>query len=223
MAEKSTDRRLRTLFTDVERDAYGRLPTEDKRRINEGERVECSESGLAFHFHPQEAQVSGRELRVIVATPLPKPADIRTAFAHLEDIHRRVYAEVPREYWTILKSYSAAWDQYTLTLGAALENKAKVRAKRLAESAELPKLLASELASMKGFKAHENSDKAVAKAAALALWKERAAGKHPKLRTVEQYATEVMYRWPILQSSKVICGWSAKWTKQVKAGKNPVC
>ena len=69
----------------------------------------------------------------------------------------------------------------------------------------------------------EAAAKAAAKAAALELWKERHAGKHPKLGTVEQYATEVMRLWPILQSSKVICGWSAKWTKQVKAGKNPVC
>lgn len=69
----------------------------------------------------------------------------------------------------------------------------------------------------------EAAAKAAAKAAALELWKERHAGKHPKLGTVNQYATEVMRLWPILQSSKVICDWSAKWTKQVKDGKNPVC
>ena len=69
----------------------------------------------------------------------------------------------------------------------------------------------------------ESRKKAEAKAGALELWKERHAGKHPKLRTVEQYATEVMHRWPILQSSTVICRWSAKWTKEVKAGKNPLC
>ena len=65
--------------------------------------------------------------------------------------------------------------------------------------------------------------KAEAKAGALALWKERQAGRHPKLRTVEQFATEVMRRWPVLSSAKVICGWSARWTKEVKGGKNPVC
>jgi len=65
--------------------------------------------------------------------------------------------------------------------------------------------------------------KAQAKSGALELWKERNAGKHPKLRTVEQFATEVMRRWPVLTSAKVICGWSAKWTKEVANGKNPVC
>jgi hypothetical protein len=65
--------------------------------------------------------------------------------------------------------------------------------------------------------------KADAKAGALLLWQERRAGKHPKLGTVEQFAIEVMRRWPVLKSAKVICGWSANWTKQVKAGKNPVC
>jgi len=65
--------------------------------------------------------------------------------------------------------------------------------------------------------------KAEAKSGALLLWQERRAGKHPKLGTVEQYATEVMRRWPVLKSPKVICGWSARWTKEVKAGKNPVC
>lgn len=65
--------------------------------------------------------------------------------------------------------------------------------------------------------------KAAAKVGALELWKERNAGEHPKLRTVEQFATEVMRRWPVLTSAKVICGWSARWTKEVKDGKNPVC
>lgn len=65
--------------------------------------------------------------------------------------------------------------------------------------------------------------KADAKAEALKLWLERHAGKHPKLGTVEQFAIEVMRRWRILESSKVICGWSAKWAKQVRAGGIPAC
>ena len=65
--------------------------------------------------------------------------------------------------------------------------------------------------------------KRVAKAGALELWIERNNGKHRRLRTVEQFATEVMRRWPILTSAKVICGWSAEWSKQVKGGGNPVC
>ena len=63
--------------------------------------------------------------------------------------------------------------------------------------------------------------KTAAKAEALALWIERKNGKHPRLGTVEQFATEVMRRWPVLTSSKVICGWSTEWEKQVKAGESP--
>lgn len=65
--------------------------------------------------------------------------------------------------------------------------------------------------------------KQAAKAKALELWKERQAGKHPELRTVEQFAAEVMLRWPVLQSSKVICGWSTEWTRAVKEGRTPAC
>jgi hypothetical protein len=68
-----------------------------------------------------------------------------------------------------------------------------------------------------------NDPKQAAKAGALALWIERREGKHPSLRTVEQFAIEVMRRWPVLQSSKVICGWSAKWTKQARDRKTPSC
>lgn len=57
----------------------------------------------------------------------------------------------------------------------------------------------------------------------LALWEERNAGKHPNLRRVQDFATEAMRRWPVLTNAKTIEGWSAKWTKQVKAGENPSC
>src|SRR5690606_14506028 len=156
MADKAADRRLRTLLTDAERDAYLSLSAADRKRVNEGERIECAEAGLAFHFHSQEAQVSGRELRVIVATPLPTPADSKAAYVSLQDIHQRIYAEVPREHWTILNSYTEAWGQYAKALQTEYRNKSRERAKRLAESEELPALLASELARMKGHKAHEN-------------------------------------------------------------------
>lgn len=64
--------------------------------------------------------------------------------------------------------------------------------------------------------------KAEAKSEALSLWLERHAGKHPKLRTVADFATEVMKRWPVLTSSDVIERWSARWTKAIKAGKTPL-
>lgn len=56
-----------------------------------------------------------------------------------------------------------------------------------------------------------------AKAEARKLWQARRLGMHPKLRTQEQFATEVMRRWPILTSSKVICGWCTKWNKETKS------
>ncbi|WP_045760782.1 hypothetical protein [Xanthomonas albilineans] len=71
--------------------------------------------------------------------------------------------------------------------------------------------------------ANDRDGKQAAKAAALELWKERHAGKHPTLRTVEQFAIEVMRRWPVLTSSKVICGWSTKWSKSVREGRPSAC
>jgi hypothetical protein len=61
-----------------------------------------------------------------------------------------------------------------------------------------------------------NDDKQAAKGQAEKLWQERRAGKHTKLRTDEQFATEVMRRWPVLTSSAVICGWCTKWKKEAK-------
>jgi hypothetical protein len=69
----------------------------------------------------------------------------------------------------------------------------------------------------------EAAAKSAAKKSALVLWQERRHGQHPKLRTVEQFAIEVMRRWPILTSPKVICGWSSNWTKAIKKGRIPVC
>ena len=86
-----------------------------------------------------------------------------------------------------------------------------------------PKIARSGVARKAAGRKKANDPKSKAKSEALDLWKERQAGKHPKLRTVEQFATEVMRRWPVLTSSKVICGWSAKWTKEVQLGKNPAC
>jgi len=62
----------------------------------------------------------------------------------------------------------------------------------------------------------ERSPQQVAKAEAKKLWKERHEGKHPKLRTNEQFATECMDRWPALKSAKVILGWCTKWGKEAR-------
>jgi hypothetical protein len=59
--------------------------------------------------------------------------------------------------------------------------------------------------------------KQAAKKEATKLWQERYDGKHPKLGTNEQFATECMRRWPVLKSAKVILGWCTKWTKAAKS------
>lgn len=95
-------------------------------------------------------------------------------------------------------------DWHEALLGAA-EQLAQVRAARL-----------------KGARVKLETDpKQAAKVDALALWKEWKNAKHPRLRTTEQFAIEVMRRWPVLESAKVICGWSARWNKATKAGNTP--
>lgn len=69
----------------------------------------------------------------------------------------------------------------------------------------------------------DSDGKQAAKAAALQLWIERHNGKHPKLRTVEQFAMEVMRRWPVLENIGSIKRWSSEWTAQVRAGEEPSC
>jgi hypothetical protein len=59
----------------------------------------------------------------------------------------------------------------------------------------------------------------VAKTEAFKLWTERRAGKHPRLRTNEQFAIECMRRWPALRSAAVITGWCTAWTKAAKGRK----
>lgn len=50
-----------------------------------------------------------------------------------------------------------------------------------------------------------------------ALWLERRAGKHPKLRTNEQFAMECMRRWENdLKNIKTILGWCTRWKNELK-------
>lgn len=58
--------------------------------------------------------------------------------------------------------------------------------------------------------------KQAAKAEAFKLWQARRAGKHPTLRTNEQFATECQSRWPVLTSAKNILGWCTQWNKDAK-------
>lgn len=73
-----------------------------------------------------------------------------------------------------------------------------------------------------GAKAKLESDpKQAAKAEAHKLWQEQYDGKHPELRTNEQFAAECMRRWPKLTSAKVILGWCTQWNKEAKRKSQP--
>lgn len=67
-----------------------------------------------------------------------------------------------------------------------------------------------------GWERAAKSPKTAAKADAFKLWKERREGKHPTLRTNEQFAMECMRRWPVLESNKTIVGWCTAWNKAAK-------
>lgn len=68
---------------------------------------------------------------------------------------------------------------------------------------------------------HQKDPRQAAKDESFKLWQERHAGKHPKLRTNEQFAAECMRRWPVLTNAKVILGWCTEWNKQVKRKSQP--
>ena len=55
-----------------------------------------------------------------------------------------------------------------------------------------------------------------ARAAVKTLWLERRAGKHPRLRTNEQFAIEAVRRWNILKNGTVL-KWCTAWEKEMKS------
>ena len=70
-----------------------------------------------------------------------------------------------------------------------------------------------------GKAARDSDGKGAAKAEVKKLWLARHEGRHPNLRTNEQFATEAARRWPILSNLKVITGWCTEWNKEVKGKK----
>jgi len=82
-----------------------------------------------------------------------------------------------------------------------------------------PKKFAEERARTAGLAKLAKDPKQKAKAEVEKLWLERHCGKHKKLRTNEQFAAECLRRWPVLTSSKVICGWCTTLTASVKSKK----
>lgn len=106
--------------------------------------------------------------------------------------------------------------------GRRQELETTVRVHRAVASDFAKEVLENQRARRRGAKKRlENDPRQAAKVGALQLWLERHEGKHPRLRTVEQYAIEVMRRWPVLTSVKVICGWSAAWSRDVREGRTP--
>lgn len=61
---------------------------------------------------------------------------------------------------------------------------------------------------------HSNDPKQEAKLLARNLWEEREQGLHAGLRTDEQFAMEVMRRWPVLGSGATIVKWSSAWRRE---------
>lgn len=64
---------------------------------------------------------------------------------------------------------------------------------------------------------HANSPVQGAKTKAKVLWEEREAGKHPGLRTEDQFAIEACRRWPELTSIGTVKKWSTAWRKEANA------
>jgi hypothetical protein len=48
------------------------------------------------------------------------------------------------------------------------------------------------------------------------FWWEYSTRKYPKMRTNEQFAIEVLRRWPELTSLRVVLTWCTEWKKEVK-------
>lgn len=119
------------------------------------------------------------------------------------------------------------YDRATQALLNSASKIAKAREQALQQTIDLasalPDAIVSGLASAKARARHKADPKRAAKLNALELWKEWQDGKHPKIRRVADFAREVMERWPVLTNSGTIEQWSAKWSKQRRAGGIPTC
>jgi hypothetical protein len=118
-----------------------------------------------------------------------------SAFQSLDEEKRGKLFEAKQMHWTAMATLRATFSQ--------LEQDPSFRAS-LNASARKDRALQS-----------------TAKAGARRLWRERYEGKLPNLRTVSQFADEVMRRWPILKSHKNVCAWSAEWSKEAREQLNP--
>lgn len=227
-AEKKSGRMFTSLVKEDERAALAALSDEDRARIIAGESVE-SDAGFVFSLAGEGITVAGTTLNTLFAERKSVArAAAREAYANFMPSQATLSAKLKQhpihpEVWAAFCSFLDAFKSYVHALGEVVKEADSDRERATQLAVSLPNATRSAIASAKAAARHKGSQKAAAKAGALELWKERNAGKHPKLRTVEQFATEAMRRWPVLTSAKVICGWSAQWAKAVKAGKNPAC
>lgn len=177
--------------------------------------VFAKSTGIDFRY------VDGGENKAIVWTPGVHVAGHTARLEEVKALIERVLAH------TKTGAISKAAKADVLEMFKWLLNDYSAQLERSRSQAQMTAALVAEidaLAKRKGARVKlANDPKQEAKREALRLWLERHEGKCPKLRTVEQFATEVMRRWPILKSSTVICGWSAKWSKAIKAGETPAC
>jgi len=148
--------------------------------------------------------------------------------AAIETLHS-ILASIDRERLTYIAAHTIKWfwdlaDVADAYVGVSRE-KDEAQRERLEAAEEMirlqPKVMRVKQARRGAAAKLARDPKQVAKAEAFKLWKERHAGKHPKLRANEQFAAECMRRWPVLTSSKVILGWCTEWNKQAKRESQP--
>lgn len=166
-------------------------------------------------------QVLGQPGKDVYLVKGGRHPEYKALFASLELATKALLATLKKH--KVHKEVHSAVGDYIEATAAIAAFTSKQSDNHLEMAVQLPQLVKRVDAVSKAKKRHAVDPKRRAKESALALWIERREGKHPKLRTTEQFAMEVMRRWPILVSSKVICGWSADWNKAVKAGKTPAC
>lgn len=107
------------------------------------------------------------------------------------------------------------------TFGLVLQSDRRnaIRAEGYAEiSQHLAKLVEKNKSDRKkgALKRHANDEKQGAKVEVRKFWDEWKQGRHKRIRTVEQFATETLRKWPVLTSANVIRRWSAQWTKETR-------
>lgn len=213
--------------TEAQLEAMRLLTTEQRKQLAAGKEVTAS-NGVTFAPAGKPVTVAGMTVGVVKTVRFEDDRTVRFVRTELNDRYAALVEvmkrnRLPQEVRQEFRRFSDALTEFLALMGAAIEAR-NTRLDRAIELAgAIPAAVTSTAASARARAKHKNSPKRTAKEGALELWKERHAGKRPDLRRVQDFATEVMRRWPVLTNAKTIEGWSAKWSKEAKAGKNPTC